>query len=70
MPDGRIAEVTSGISGGEKWMAIWRNAGSKGTHRLRSKDLPVRDKKEEAEKDLAEYANKKGWPIVGVSFNL
>lgn len=45
--------VHSGISGGRTWSTYWRS--SKGSLK-RLKTMPVRETREEAERDLAEYA--------------
>jgi hypothetical protein len=65
-PDGRIelVYVSSGISGGEWWLTVYR-ALTGGTHRIKSKTLPLRDTRQEAQADLDAYAATKGWRIYG-----
>lgn len=53
--------VSSGISGGSVWMTVRRKKASAGTHRLKSPALPLRDTREEAQRDLEAFAAKKGW---------
>jgi hypothetical protein len=59
---GEIASVTSGISNGRVWMSVTqKQKPGSGTHRIVSKNLPLRESKMDAEIDLARYAAIKGW---------
>lgn len=60
---GRLIFVSSGL-GGDQYMTMYKNPDkwtSAGMHRLKSKELPLRDTKEEAQADLDALAKKKGW---------
>lgn len=63
---GRLIFVSAGL-GGEDYMTMYQDAGkwnSGGMHRLKSKDLPIRNTQEEAQADLDGYAAKKGWKVA------
>lgn len=53
--------VSSGISGGKVWMTVRQKPSQKGTHRIKTKYLPIRHSMDEAQADLDTYAEKKGW---------
>ncbi len=53
----RVIEVIVGL-GGDCWMTGWRSVYG-GTHRLKSKFLPVRTDPEEAQRDLDAWAKRK-----------
>lgn len=59
--DGALVSVTCGISGGDKWMTVRQRKPTAGTHRIKSPKLPVRDTRDEAQKDLDAYAITKKW---------
>jgi hypothetical protein len=53
--------VSPGIStDGHTWLTV-RQIGNKGKHRIKTKLLPIRETKAEAEADLRVYAEQKGW---------
>lgn len=54
----KVIEVITGL-GGDCWMTGWRSAYG-GTHRLKSKFLPVRTDPEQAQRDLDAWAKRKG----------
>lgn len=58
-----IVKVSAGISGGKFWMAC-RVKPSGALQRVKSKFLPVRNKREEAQADLDRYAEERGWPLI------
>ncbi len=60
---GRSVVVSSGISGGESYMAC-RVKKSGALQRIKSKRLPLRDTRREAQEDLDLYAAEMGWPRV------
>lgn len=60
---GKIVKVSSGISGGSSWMSF-RVKKSGSLQRVKSKLLPERDTREEAQKDLDRYAGKIGWNVI------
>jgi hypothetical protein len=55
--------VSSGIAtDGKTWMTVRRKPGiGKGTHRIKSPALPIRDSFARAQEDLDAYAKQKGW---------
>lgn len=60
---GRLIFVSEGLGGG-CYMTRYKKPGkwdSAGSHRLKSKDLPIRDNEAQAQIDLAAYAVKHGW---------
>ena len=57
---GRTVLVSSGISGGKWWMAC-RVKKSGALQRIKSKKLPERETREEAQADLDAYAAQMGW---------
>jgi len=60
---GRLIFVSEGLGGG-CYMTMYKKPGkwdSAGSHRLKSKDLPIRDNEAQAQIDLAAYAVKHGW---------
>lgn len=59
--NGALVFVSSGISGGTVWMSVRRKKPAAGTHRIKSPRLPLRDTREEAQKDLDAYAQSRGW---------
>lgn len=63
---GRTLFVSSGI-GGDKWMTVYRKPGSIGTHRVKSKLLPLKDSREEAQADLDRYAEQRCMEEVSVN---
>lgn len=62
--NGCLVFVSSGISKGASWMTVRQNGQGSGTHRIKSKALPLRETEEEAQADLDRYAKKKGWEEV------
>lgn len=58
---GLVAFVSNGFGKGGKWMSVARKDTFQGTHRIVTKNLPLRDTREEAQADLDAYAKKKGW---------
>jgi len=61
---GRLLFVSPGISGGETWMTCYTKPGGKGSHRLKSPSLPLRNTREEAQADLDIYARGKGYKLA------
>lgn len=60
---GQILKVSSGISSGEHWMTYRvKNSGS--LQRVKSKFLPMRATKQEAQEDLDRYAEERGLPLI------
>jgi hypothetical protein len=64
LPDGRVLFVSDGLARGKYWFTAWRTPRG-GTRRYKSPALPVRESKEQAEADLAAYAEKMGLRPVG-----
>ncbi|OPX91824.1 MAG: Chromosome-partitioning protein Spo0J [Pelotomaculum sp. PtaB.Bin104] len=60
---GRLLFVSPGISGGDTWMTCYTKNG-KGSHRLKSPVLPLRNTREEAQFDLDMYAKNKGYKLA------
>ena len=58
---GLVAFVSNGFGKGGKWMSVARKDTFQGTHRIVTKNLPLRDTREEAQADLDAYAKKRGW---------
>jgi hypothetical protein len=57
--------VSNGIdTTGRKWFSVRQKDCRHGTHRVKSKNLPVRKTFDEAQHDLNVYARKKGWKRV------
>jgi len=53
--------VSSGIStDGKTWLTVRQKKG-KGTHRVKSPALPIRETLAKAQEDLDAYAERKGW---------
>jgi len=53
--------VSSGIAtDGKTWLTV-RQKNGKGTHRIKSPALPIRETSAKAQKDLDAYAKEKGW---------
>jgi hypothetical protein len=61
---GRELFVSDGISSGKTWMTCYCVPGSGGTHRLKSPSLPLRSTREEAQRDLDQYAARKGFKPI------
>lgn len=61
--EAHIVKVSDGISGGKFWMTC-RVKPSGALQRVKSKFLPVRIKREEAQADLDVYAEERGWPLI------
>ena len=59
---GKVIKVSSGISSGKCWMAF-RVKKSGALQRIKSKKLPERKTREEAQKDLDVYAALMGWDV-------
>jgi hypothetical protein len=59
--EGNRVFVSSGISGGKVRMTVCQKTGAIGTHRIKSKSLPDRKAREEAQRDLDLYAKTHGW---------
>lgn len=57
---GNTVFVSCGIGGGHDWMSV-RQGSTGGTHRIKTKFLPLRSRAEEAQADLDSYAKKKKW---------
>lgn len=57
---GKLVVVSSGISDGNAFMAC-RVKKSGALQRIKSKFLPIRDKRKEAQEDLDAYAAQMGW---------
>jgi len=53
--------VSRGISRGTFWMTVRRKFEKEGTHRVKTKFLPIRTTKEAAQRDLDTWATKKGF---------
>ena len=60
---GKLVVVSSGISGGETFMAC-RVRKSGALHRIKSKKLPLRNTRKAAQEDLDRYAEEMRWPMV------
>lgn len=60
---GRLVVVSSGIGDGNYYMACRRKK-SGALQRVKSKFLPIRRKRREAQEDLDRYAEEHGWPVV------
>lgn len=60
---GRILFVSGGISSGKSWMTCYRKP-SGSLKRVVSANLPLRDRRDQAEADLREYATKNGFEEV------
>lgn len=63
---GRDVLVSSGISGSggqRKYYGTYRRKANGSLQRIKTKFLPFRNSVEEAEFDLAVYAEKKGWNV-------
>lgn len=58
---GFIVFVSMGISKGDQWMTVAQKSPLKGTHRVKSPDLPIRSTREEAQRDLDAYAARRKW---------
>jgi hypothetical protein len=56
---GKVLFVHHGL-GGDSWGTYWRGK-SRGTHRVVTKNLPIRKSQAEAQKDLDAYAKKHGF---------
>ena len=53
--------VSSGIAtDGKTWLTVRQKKG-KGTHRIKSPSLPIRETLAKAQEDLDAYAERKGW---------
>lgn len=60
---GEVVKVSSGISGGKYWMTCAvKESGS--LRRVKSKFLPEREARSEAQRDLDNYAQEKSWAKV------
>jgi hypothetical protein len=56
--------VSCGIAAdGKTWLAVRQKKG-KGTHRIKSPALPIRETLAKAQEDLDAYAKQKGWRPV------
>jgi hypothetical protein len=54
--------VSNGIdTTGRRWFSVWQKDTGHGTHRIKTKFLPIRDTFDEAQHDLNVYAAKRGW---------
>lgn len=62
--NGALVFVSSGISGGDKWMTVRQKKPTSGTHRIKSPKLPLRKTQEEAQQDLDAYALSKNWDVA------
>ena len=61
--NGILVVVSSGISGGNAYMACRvRKSGS--LQRIKSKNLPIRNTRNEAQEDLDLYAENRGWSVA------
>jgi hypothetical protein len=57
--------VSNGIdTTGRKWFSVRQKDTRHGTHRVKTKNLPVREYFDEAQHDLNVYAREKGWKRV------
>ena len=65
---GLVFFVSDGVSGGEVFMTVKQklNSRASGTHRVVSKNLPLRKSRVAAEIDLAEYAKKRNLKPIEV----
>ena len=61
--EANIVKVSDGISGGKFWMTC-RVKPSGALQRVKSKFLPIRNKREEAQADLDVYAEERGWTLI------
>lgn len=59
--NGALVFVSSDISDGDKWMSMRQKTIRSGTHRVKSKQLPIRESKDAAQRDLDAYAKQKRW---------
>lgn len=55
--------VSPGISKGEVWMTVRQKKAGAGTHRVKSKELPIRPDPDTAQADLDAYAKKRGYRV-------
>lgn len=63
---GNLYRVSPGLTSGTSWMTVRvRIHGSGSQHRVVSKNLPIRDKQDEAQADLDIYAREKRFRRVG-----
>lgn len=62
---GNLYRISSGISGGAYWMTFRTPLRGRRGHRVKSKYLPLRETREDAQRDLDEYANRKKFRRVG-----
>ena len=62
--DGRILFVTYGAAG-KAYRTFYQKAGEDTLTCMKSTSMPYVDTREEAEKNLVEYAEKRGWKMVG-----
>lgn len=61
--EGRLYVVSTGI--GKRWMTVRKQSeDSPGSKRVKSKYLPLRNHREEAEADLKQYAERKKYTEV------
>ena len=61
---GAAVFVSCGISKGEKWMTVRQKSRNAGTHRVVTKKLPIRDGRQDAQRDLDAYAAEKCWKEI------
>ena len=62
---GRLVVISSGISRGEEYMSF-RVKKSGSLQRIKSKWLPIRNTRIEAQEDLARYAEEMRWAIADI----
>lgn len=60
---GRILFVGSGISNGTSWMTLYQKSNGS-LRRVKSKFLPIREMREQAQQDLDRYAEKRNMTTV------
>ena len=62
--NGALIFASCGISNCSKWMTVRQKTTRSGTHRVKSKNLPIRATRDEAQADLDAYARTKNWEIA------
>ena len=62
--NGALIFASCGISDGSKWMTVRQKTTRSGTHRIKTKRLPIRATRDEAQADLDAYAREKQWNIA------
>ncbi len=64
--DGALVFVGQGLGAGKAdspWFTLYKRTPGLGSHRVKSKNLPVRETREEAQADLDAYATERKWKV-------